>query len=32
MSIDVDLDGFRTKILSIPALIIAKEASARTKD
>lgn len=32
VSIDVDLDGFQTKILSIPALIIAKEASARPKD
>jgi|SRR5215203_4574937 len=32
MSIDVNLDGFVTQILSIPGLIIAKEASARPKD
>ena len=31
-SIRVDLDGFSTYILSIPALIIAKEAAARPKD
>jgi predicted nucleotidyltransferase len=31
-SISVDLDGFPTYVLSIPALIIAKEASARPKD
>lgn len=31
-SISVDLDGFPTKILSIPALIIAKEAANRDKD
>ncbi|MEO6334353.1 MAG: hypothetical protein ABIO91_05150 [Pyrinomonadaceae bacterium] len=32
MSIDVNLDGFITQILSIPGLIIAKEASGRAKD
>jgi predicted nucleotidyltransferase len=31
-SITVDLDGFPTHILSIPALIVAKEAAARPKD
>lgn len=31
-SISVDLDGFPTYVLSIPALIIAKEAWARPKD
>lgn len=31
-SISVDLDGFPTYVLSIPALIIAKEASALPKD
>ncbi|MFM9903312.1 MAG: hypothetical protein ACKVQJ_01940 [Pyrinomonadaceae bacterium] len=31
-SITVDLDGFPTHILSIPSLIIAKEAAARPKD
>lgn len=31
-SVSVDLDGFPTKILSIPALIIAKEAAGREKD
>lgn len=31
-SITVDLDGFATQVLSIPALIIAKEASDRPKD
>ncbi|MEO6050688.1 MAG: hypothetical protein ABIP78_05070 [Pyrinomonadaceae bacterium] len=31
-SITVDLDGFPTQILSIPSLIIAKEAAARPKD
>ena len=31
-SLTVDLDGSPTKILSIPALIVAKEASAREKD
>lgn len=31
-SINVDLDGFSTKILSIPSLIVAKEAAARPKD
>jgi len=31
-SISVDLDGFPTQILSIPALIVAKEAAARPKD
>jgi hypothetical protein len=31
-SIEIDLDGFPTYILSIPALITAKEASARPKD
>ncbi|CAN5330242.1 hypothetical protein BH10ACI2_BH10ACI2_15440 [soil metagenome] len=32
VSITVDLDGFPTHILSIPGLIIAKEAAARPKD
>jgi hypothetical protein len=31
-SIEVDLDGYLTKVLSIPALIRAKEAAAREKD
>ncbi|MFN2502561.1 MAG: hypothetical protein ABR530_11210 [Pyrinomonadaceae bacterium] len=31
-SITVDLDGFPTKILSIPALVVAKEAANREKD
>ena len=31
-SIVIDLDGFQTHILSIPSLIIAKEAAARPKD
>lgn len=31
-AISVDLDGFPTRILSIPGLIIAKEAAARPKD
>ncbi len=31
-TVTVDLDGFPTKILSIPALIIAKEAANREKD
>lgn len=31
-SITVDLDGFPTRILSIPGLIVAKEAAARPKD
>ena len=31
-SITVDLDGFPTYILSIPALIIAKRSAARPKD
>ena len=32
LSLTVDLDGFPTRILSIPGLIIAKEAAARPKD
>lgn len=31
-AIDVDLDGYKTKILSIPSLIIAKKAAGRPKD
>ncbi len=31
-SIVIDLDGFQTRILSIPSLIIAKEAANRPKD
>jgi hypothetical protein len=31
-SIEIDLDGYLTKVLSIPALIRAKEAAAREKD
>ena len=31
-AITVDLDGYPTKILSIPALIRAKQAAAREKD
>ena len=31
-SISVDLDGFPTHILSVPGLIVAKEAAARPKD
>ena len=31
-SIAIDLDGFQTRILSIPSLIIAKEAANRPKD
>lgn len=31
-SLEIDLNGFKTKLLSIPALIIAKEAAGREKD
>lgn len=31
-SLEIDLDGYDTKLLSIPALIIAKEAAGREKD
>lgn len=31
-SLEIDLDGFKTHILSIPSLIIAKEAAGRLKD
>lgn len=31
-SLEIDLDGFKTHILSIPSLIVAKEAAGRPKD
>ena len=31
-SLEIDLNGYRTKLLSIPALIVAKEAAGREKD
>lgn len=31
-SLEIDLNGYKTKLLSIPALIVAKEAAGREKD